>query len=167
MNEVILTLPTIEAQLASLNRDYEVTRELYQNLVMRRESSQLTYKAEQTGEDLQFRILEPPLVPVTPASPNRILLETLVLIASLGIGVGLAIVYEQIRPTFYTKRQLNSAIDLPVLGFVSMYKTEREIARRRMGVVIFIAVTTVWLISYLGLLIHNGLMTDLIGKVLG
>ncbi len=167
MNEVILTLPTIEAQLASLNRDYEVTRELYQNLVMRRESSQLTYKAEQTGEDLQFRILEPPLVPVTPASPNRILLETLVLIASLGIGIGLAIAYEQIRPTFYTKRQMNNAIDLPVLGFVSMYKTDREIARRRMGVVIFIAVTSVWLISYLGLLIHNGLMSDLIGKVLG
>jgi len=167
MNEVILSLPTIEAQLASLNRDYEVTRELYQNLVMRRESSQLTYKAEQTGEDLQFRILEPPLVPVSPASPNRILLETMVLLASLGIGIGLAIAYEQIRPTFYTKRQLNTAIDLPVLGFVSMYKTDREVSRRRVGVMIFIAVASIWLVSYLALLIHNGLMAGLIGRILG
>jgi polysaccharide chain length determinant protein (PEP-CTERM system associated) len=167
MNEVIQTLPTIEAQLASLNRDYEVTRELYQNLVMRRESSQLTYKAEQTGEDLQFRILEPPLVPVSPASPNRILLETVVLIASIAIGIGLAIVYEQIRPTFYTKRQLNNLVDLPVVGFVSMYMTDREIRRRRIGVAIFISVASVWLISYLGLLIHNGLMAGLISQVLG
>jgi len=167
MNEIILSLPTVEAQLTSLNRDYEVTRELYQDLVKRRESSQLSYKAEQTGEDLQFRVLEPPLVPVKPSSPNRLMLDTMALIVSIAIGIGVSLLYEQIRPAFYTKRQINSTLNLPVIGVVSMFMTEQELARRRVGIILFILVAAVWLVSYTGLLIHNGLFAQLITTLTG
>jgi len=167
MNEIILSLPAVEAQLTSLNRDYEVTRELYQDLVKRRESSQLSYKAEQTGEDLQFRVLEPPLVPVKPSSPNRLMLDTMVLFASIAIGIGLSLLYEQIRPAFYTKRQINSTLNLPVVGVVSMFMTEQELIRRRVGIILFIVVAAVWLISYTGVLIHNGLLAPLISTLTG
>ncbi len=144
-----------------------MTRELYQDLVKRRESSQLSYKAEQTGEDLQFRVLEPPLVPVKPSSPNRLMLDTMVLFASIAIGIGISLLYEQIRPAFYTKRQINSTLNLPVIGVVSMFMTEQELTRRRVGIILFILVAAVWLISYTGVLIHNGLLAPLISTLTG
>ncbi len=157
MNEHLSTMPEIEAQLVSLNRDYEVTKELYEQLVMRQQSLQLSSEEGQTGEAMQFRVLEQPMVPVNPVSPNRILLGTLVLFAAIVAGIGLAIAYELIRPTIYSKRQLHENIELPILGIVSMYWTDEAISKRRQSIVMFNIAIIILLISYGALLVHNGI----------
>ncbi|MCS3904337.1 polysaccharide chain length determinant protein (PEP-CTERM system associated) [Methylohalomonas lacus] len=157
MNNQLSTLPEVEAQLVSLNRDYEVTKELYEQLVMRQQSLQLSSEAGQTGEEMQFRVLEQPMVPVSPVSPNRILLSTLVLLAAIVAGIGLAIVYELIRPTIYSKRQLVENIELPVLGVVSMFWNDEAVSKRRQRFIMFNMSLVILFISYGGLLVHNGL----------
>lgn len=159
--ELLKTLPAVEAKLANLNRDYNINKSLYEDLVKRRESSELSYKAEQTGDELQFKIIEPPIIPLFPVSPNRILLSTLVLISALAGGIGIALLYEQLNPTFYTRQQLIDTINLPVLGSVSMYWSDVERSRRKFEIVLFMVAAFLILSAYAGLLFHNGLGTGI------
>ncbi|MFT7461003.1 MAG: polysaccharide chain length determinant protein (PEP-CTERM system associated), partial [Planctomycetota bacterium] len=118
---LLKTLSEVEAELANLNRDYSINKKMYEDLVIRRESSNLSAKADQTGDKLQFKIIEPPRTPLIPVSPNRILLTTVVLLLALGGGFGIAILFEQLNPTFYTRSQLSESMDIPVIGSVSMF----------------------------------------------
>ncbi len=159
-NENLLkTLPAVEAELSNLNRDYNINKGLYEDLVKRRESSELSYKAEQTGDELQFKIIEPPIVPLFPVSPNRILLSTMVLISAIAGGIGIALLYEQLNPTFYTRQQLLDTVNLPVLGSVSMYWSDVERSRRKLEIALFLIAALLISAAYVGLLFHNGLGT--------
>ncbi|MEC9427759.1 MAG: XrtA system polysaccharide chain length determinant, partial [Pseudomonadota bacterium] len=69
-------IPQIEAESSSLNREYGVTKQKYEELLSRRESADLSRRADVSAEDLQFRIIEPPLLPKRPSGPNRLIFYT-------------------------------------------------------------------------------------------
>ena len=58
-------------------------------------------------------------MPIVPSGPERTLLSALVLLASLGAGIGFALLLQQIRPVFSTKDTLRQVTGLPVLGSVT------------------------------------------------
>ncbi len=159
---VLSTLSEVEAELANLNRDYAINKQMYEDLVVRRESSNLSSKADQTGDKLQFKIIEPPRTPHLPYSPNRILLTTFVLLGALAGGAGVALLLEQVRPTFYTRHQLIESMEIPVIGVVSMFWTTEEKKKRKINLVMLSFITMVLLCAYLVVLVHNGLDVDLI-----
>ena len=66
-------VPQIEAELAQLNRDYEVLQKNYQQLVSRRESASLGEDVNSAGL-AEFRIIDPPRVAPNPVFPNRLAL---------------------------------------------------------------------------------------------
>jgi polysaccharide chain length determinant protein (PEP-CTERM system associated) len=112
-------IPQIEAELAKLTRDYQVTKAQYDQLLQRLESARISEQADQSTDDVKFRVIEPPTVPITPSGPKRALLSALVLLASLGTGLGFALLLQQIRPVFSTKDALRQMTGLPVLGSVT------------------------------------------------
>ena len=63
-------------------------------------------QAEISGDQLKFRVIDPPRVPLEPTSPDRPLLMTGVLIASIIIGAMLALLLFMLRPTFDTPRKV-------------------------------------------------------------
>ena len=123
--------PEIESQLSQLNRDYQINKSNYEKLVASREAAKLSGSLTATTEMMNFRIIDPPVLPSTPIGPNRPLLVTLALVAALVAGIAGALVMSQIRPTFMTQVSLRELTGLPVLGSVSMNWTDQEIARRR------------------------------------
>ena len=113
------SIPEVEAELARLDRDYKVNQSQYNEMLQRLESARISEQADQSSEDVKFRIIEPPTQPIMPSGPDRILLSTLVLVASLGAGLGLALLLGQIRPVFSTRDALKQVTGLPVLGSVT------------------------------------------------
>jgi len=113
------TIPTVEAQLAQLTRDYTVTKTQYDALLQRLDSAKLSEQAEANNDQVKFRIIEPPERPLVPAAPHRPTLMTLVLIVALGAGVGLAILLNELRPVFVSRAMLASITGVPVLGSIS------------------------------------------------
>ena len=111
--------PQVEARMTALNRDYGITKRKYEELLSRRESANLSQQADRQSDDVQFRIIEPPLKPLKPSGPKRVLLYTAALIVSIGIGVGLAFLTSQINPIVLRPSQLYSATDIPVFGVIS------------------------------------------------
>ncbi len=57
-------LPEIEAELAELTRDYEVTNDVYQDLVKRRENARVSMNIDIEQSDQRFGIQEPALLPL-------------------------------------------------------------------------------------------------------
>jgi polysaccharide chain length determinant protein (PEP-CTERM system associated) len=113
------TAPTVEAELATLNRDYSVLRKNYDELISRRESAKLADAVETTGEKIQFRIVDPPQIPSTPSGPPRLIFMSALLLGSLGAGIVVAFLMSQLDDTFFSLASLRDSIGLPVLGGIS------------------------------------------------
>jgi polysaccharide chain length determinant protein (PEP-CTERM system associated) len=123
--------PEIEAQLAQLNRDYQVNKDNYQKLVERRESARLSGDLSTATDMLAFRVIDPPTVPSQPAGPNRLRLFSLVFVAALAAGVAVAFLMSQVRPTFLSHATLREVTGLPVLGTIGMNWTSEQTVRRK------------------------------------
>ncbi|MDB5756648.1 MAG: chain length-determining protein, partial [Massilia sp.] len=126
------TAPEVEAQLAQLNRDYQVNQSNYQKLVERRESAKLSGDLSSATDMLTFRVIDPPTVPLTPSGPNRPRLFSLVFAAALAAGLVVALLMSQVRPTFLSQASLREVTGVPILGTIGMnWTNEQKVKRRR------------------------------------
>ena len=89
----IHTLPEIEAELVGLNRGYDITNKQYKELLNRKESAQLGQSADESTSKINFKVIDPPRIPLKPAGPKRILFYLIV--TFLGVGVVLAFLFIQ------------------------------------------------------------------------
>ena len=129
-------VPQIEAELAQLNRDYEVLQKNYQQLVSRRESASLGEDVNSAGL-AEFRIIDPPRVAPNPVFPNRLALIFVVLVAAVGAGLAASFAMARARPTFHAVAALREFTQRPVLGSVSMLPTDADVRRQRFANVAF------------------------------
>ena len=154
MSKMISIIPEIEAELVRLNRDYSIVKETYDNLVQRKASAQISREAEQTGGELQFKIIEPPRIPLKPVSPDRLLLSSIVLLASLVAGAALTWLFEQMNPSFYSIKQLQEATNHQVYGSISMNWSKRELVKRKTGMFFYLIMFSGLIASYAALLMY-------------
>jgi polysaccharide chain length determinant protein (PEP-CTERM system associated) len=131
LQESIDVIPQVEADLAKLDRDYQLTKERYLSLVERRESAKLAQDVEQNSSEITFKVVDAPVVPLIPSAPNRPLLLAGVLAAALAAAGAWSLLMFLLFPTFVDFKQLRKAIDLPVLGAVSLQMTDEQISHRR------------------------------------
>jgi polysaccharide chain length determinant protein (PEP-CTERM system associated) len=150
LQSLIDEVPRVEAELARLNRDYDVIYEQYIAMVRSRETQQLTRKASDAGQ-IGFSVMNPPMALPDPVAPPRLALQVGILLAGLGAGVGICFVLAQVWPIFTNARNLQEFAELPVLGTVShawetRYRKEKTRAFAR-----FFAVFTMLAIVFFAL----------------
>ena len=124
--ESLKTAPQTEAEYTQLNRDYAINKKNYEDLVSRRESASLSGDLESAAGVADFRLIDPPRVSPKPVAPNRLLLLLLALAVALGAGVFTSFAASQLRPVFHDARMLRNAIDLPILGVVTLVMSYAE-----------------------------------------
>lgn len=152
LKEAVDTVPEVEAQLSRLNRDYAVTKERHEALLKRREFLRLGEDASNSSNQLKFRIIDPPSVPLEPIGPNRYLFITVVLLGGLASGIGFAFLWQQLKPVFDTRQQLREFANLPVLGSVSVIMTPRQRTVRRVQTSAFAVGFMMLILSYVAAL---------------
>lgn len=151
LEELVDTVPEVEAELARLNRDYGLNKRQFDELLQRRESARMSEDVDEQAEDVKLKVIEPPRVPLAPSGPNRVLFFTGVLGASIGAGIALAFLLSQIQPRFYTSEELKEFTGLPILGSVSYRSSLRYRTERRMELAVFGLIFLVLLGVYGGL----------------
>ncbi|WP_296444422.1 XrtA system polysaccharide chain length determinant [Rhodoferax sp. UBA5149] len=122
--ELMKTAPKIEAEFAQMNRDYEINKKNYNDLVTRRESAMMSGDLESAAGIADFRLIDPPRASPNPVAPNRLLLLPLALLAAVGAGLATAFVASQLRAVFYDARSLRDVVGLPLLGVVTLVMGE-------------------------------------------
>jgi polysaccharide biosynthesis transport protein len=123
--------PDVAAQQARLNRDYDVLRRQYEELLTKREQVSLRSDVQTQTDAIDFRVIDPPSRPTVPASPNRPLLLSVILFVAIAAGIGAAFAKAQLQTTFPTQGRLEQATGLPVLGSVREVFTAERLAERK------------------------------------
>ncbi len=126
LKKLVNTIPHIEAELSKLDRDYTVVKDEHATLVSRLQSAKLSDAAEQSSTNLKFKLIDPPVVPLSPVSPKRPLLATGILFAAFIVGVLVAYLLNMLKPVYSTAYELRLATGFPVLGVVSYVSTQAE-----------------------------------------
>jgi len=141
---------TIETEMKNLNRDYETINKQYSELLERREQAHITERVDDQTSRLKFKIADPPTKPLKPSSPNRILFYSLILVAGVAIGFGVAFLIYFIRPVFMSARQVRVVTGLPSLGSVSL--TSQGVAQEGSVDWILISTIAVLISGYAGMM---------------
>jgi polysaccharide chain length determinant protein (PEP-CTERM system associated) len=123
--------PKVEAELAQLNRDYEVIRKNYDAMVARREAATLGARLDSGSHYAEFRVIEPARASGSAVFPNRLHLALMSIIASLLAGAGVALLVDSLRPAFDEARSLEQISGRPVVGTVSKVVTPQGVLERR------------------------------------
>ncbi|HEY9093163.1 XrtA system polysaccharide chain length determinant [Parasphingorhabdus sp.] len=126
--------PAVVAEMAQINRDYDVLKAQYDKLLQDREQIKLRGEVETETDAVKIKVLDPPSSPRSPAAPNRPLLLAAVLFVGLGGGIGAAFAMGQVQTTYPTAGKLEKASGLPVIGSVSQVLTssQRAIGQKKM-----------------------------------
>ena len=137
LERAVDTIPEIEAELKRLDRDYGLNREQYGKLVERREAAKISEEAEETTDDIQLKVIEPPKLPLIPIGPPRLQFFSAVFVASLIMGGAVALLMSQINPCILSVEDLKTLAGIPVMGAVSMVSSQFRNNERRMEVAFF------------------------------
>ena len=144
------TAPQIESEYSQLNRDYGVLKRKYEELVTRRESAGLSGELENVAGVADFRVIDPPRASTKPVAPNRLLLLPVALMAALGAGLAIAFVLSQLRAVFFDARSVRNTIGLPILGVVTLVRTDAARSRDRRDVKRFGVATSGLAVMFVG-----------------
>ena len=140
-------VPQVEAEMAQLNRDYEIIRRNYETMVGRREKASLSEDVEATRL-ANFRVIDPPRSSPKAAFPNRLALAPLVLLLALAVGAAASFVVAQLLPTFNSAASLRAVTQFPVLGSVSALVTPGMVRRGRQHAAAFGSATLGLVVVY-------------------
>lgn len=115
--------------VAELNRDYEVNRELYQDLLRRRENARVSMSLDEEHKGLNLWVQDPPTVPLSPEGLRLAHFAAAGVLLGFAIPIGMLITMLRLDPRSRLAGQLGAASGLPVLVGIPEYHTRQD--RRR------------------------------------
>ncbi len=124
------SLPTREAEMVALTRDYSITEGSYRSLLAKRDAARIAANLEQRQVGEQFNVVDPARVPQRPVSPDRARLNITGIALGLAFGLGLVGLLEYRDRTFKTDEDLSMVLGLPVLAVVPLMESPAD---RRVG----------------------------------
>jgi polysaccharide chain length determinant protein (PEP-CTERM system associated) len=153
LEEIARGAPNLEARYLNLNRDYDVLRKNYDELLGRREGMRIATAAQVRASNVKMVIIDPPQVPQAPVAPARVLLSIGVLFAGLAAGVGVVGAMMTLDQSFHTIVDLRT-LGRPVIGAISLAALPPTVAMRLRHVAVFGSSLGLLLVVLGGVLLH-------------
>jgi polysaccharide chain length determinant protein (PEP-CTERM system associated) len=149
--------PVVEQQFAELSRGYDQSKEIYDDLLKKKNQSAMATSLELRQQGEHFRVIDPPSLPVKPEFPNHLKL------CALGLGVGLALAgavaggAEIMDDRLHSGKALKGLLPVAVLAEVPVVVTleEEEAERKNMKMawastgLVFATISVGFALSYL------------------
>jgi polysaccharide chain length determinant protein (PEP-CTERM system associated) len=137
-----------ESALAELTRDYEVNRDIYQDLLRRRENARVSMELDREQRGLTLRVQDPPIMPVRPTGLRFLHFALGGLLLAVAIPLGLLFLLVRFDPRIRSVRLLQKYADRPTLTVVPVYKTPRAKRAQRNRNIASFAMLLVVVVAY-------------------
>jgi polysaccharide chain length determinant protein (PEP-CTERM system associated) len=118
--------PIRELSLSTMIREFNSVNEAYQILLKKSTEAQQAENLERRQKGEQFRIIDPARVPEKPFKPDALKVLLIGLALSLGAGLGVTFIREQMDHSFRDAEDLETTLGLKVLANIP--KIEKEAA---------------------------------------
>ena len=152
LEEMARSAPGVQAEFLNLNRDYDVLRKNYDELLARRESMRISTAAEADADKIKIQVIDPPQVPQNPVAPKRTLLMSVVLGLGIGAGLAAAVMLVQFDQSYHTIDELRD-LGLPVAGGISLLNV--TVTRGRLASVMIFSLAVLLLGGIYGALLYR------------
>lgn len=119
----IKALPLLEQELVRLARDVKINTELYTALLNTSRQLRLTTVAKTSN----VRLVDLPLKPEKPTSPNRVLIVIVSLMAGLMMGVFSAFVRNSLKKSIEDPADIEQKLGMPVYAAIPHSKAQAEL----------------------------------------
>lgn len=123
--------PEVERQYRALVRDYENARTKYQEVRAKQMEAQVAQNLETERKGERFTLIEPPLPPEKPVSPNRMLILVLGTLLSVALAIGAAVLRESMDATVRGASDLRKLVEVAPLVTLPRIVTSGEREGRR------------------------------------
>jgi polysaccharide biosynthesis transport protein len=126
--------PQVEKEYRELTRDYDNARLKYAEIRSKQQEAKTAQDLEADRKGERFTLIDPPLPPEEPVSPNRKLIAAIGLLLSLGLTYGALRLMEAMDSTIRGRLDLVNLTGIAPLALVPHIGTlaEARAARRRM-----------------------------------
>jgi polysaccharide chain length determinant protein (PEP-CTERM system associated) len=147
-----------EATLAEITRDYEVNRDIYHDLLRRRENARVSMNLGQTEQGPAFRIQEPANLPVQRTGLRLIHVLLIGFVLSLALPVAFVFAKLKFDPRIRRPALIASELKLPILAVVPRFLARNDLAalKGEMGALLALMIIGVLAFVALGVLRSTG-----------
>jgi len=134
--ERVAASPAVEEEYKSITRDNQTAQAFYDDLLNKMNQSKMATDLERRQQGEQFRVMDEPNLPESPAFPKRPVFVGGGLGAGLGLGLLIVALLEYLDTAVRTERDIWAFTKLPTLGIIGfngepeMMKTKRRFGRR-------------------------------------
>ncbi len=123
--------PAVEREYSALARELQGAQLKYQEVRQKQMEARVAsnLEAEQKGE--RFTLIDPPLLPEKPVSPNVPLVLALGALAALAAALGVALFLDQVDGSVRDRRDLAALVSVPPLAVIPWIETGEDVDTRR------------------------------------
>jgi uncharacterized protein involved in exopolysaccharide biosynthesis len=147
----LLQIPEIEREYQDLTRDYDNAQTRYREVRAKQMQAEVAQELEKDRKAERFALSEPATLPERPASPNRLRIALIGLVASLGGGVGLAWLRDLLSPSVKGPYELARIARAPILTAIPYIETRRErVGKRRRILLELLAIAVAAIVLLVG-----------------
>jgi uncharacterized protein involved in exopolysaccharide biosynthesis len=135
--------PATEQQLADLTRGYDQSKANYDELLKKKDDSEIATSMEHMQAGERFTILDPPSLPAKPDFPNRLKF------CAMGLGVGLVLGlivvggFELTDGRLYSEQQIKSMLPMLIISEVPEVVNAKDTRDRKRRLVLGWVVTAI------------------------
>lgn len=122
--------PEIAREYGVISRELDNAQLKYREVRQKQMEATLAKNLETERKGERFTLIEPPMAPEEPVSPNRLLIVALGTILSLGTAVGLVVLLEVTDTSIRSRRDVEALIAVPPLAVLPWMDTPAERASR-------------------------------------
>lgn len=118
--------PVREQQLTDLTRGYDQSKANYDELLKKKNGSEMATSMELRQQGEHFRILDPPSLPVKPSFPNRLKLCGIGLVVGVFLGAGVSAGAELMDDRVFSEKELQERISTIIIAEIPNLATAKE-----------------------------------------
>jgi uncharacterized protein involved in exopolysaccharide biosynthesis len=107
--------PALEQELADLTRGYDQSKANYDDLLKKKNGSEMATSMEQMQQGERFRILDPPSLPNNPYFPSRLKMSGIGLLIGIVVGVVVVCGIEMMNDRMYSEKEIMDMLPVAII----------------------------------------------------
>jgi polysaccharide chain length determinant protein (PEP-CTERM system associated) len=137
---IILEIPQVERGLTVLDRTYTDLLDKLNSLESKQAQAQLSQNLEEEKKAERFVLLEPPVVPTEPVSPDRKKILGIGGFLALVVGVACVFLIELIDRRIHSASELEAVLKHPPIVSIPYIHTRKENVQNRMKIFMYLLI---------------------------
>jgi uncharacterized protein involved in exopolysaccharide biosynthesis len=123
--------PAVERDYRAMVRDLDTAQLKYQQIRAKQSDVQISENLETERKGERFTMIEPPLPPEKPVSPNRILILAMGIVLSVCAGLAAVVAKDSLDPAIRGANDVRRLLSVPPLAAIPLIVTHADAARQR------------------------------------